>query len=124
MDILNQLAVALGFATLAGLNLYLTVLVTGLAIRMDWIQLSSQYDQLSVLGSDAVLIAAGFLDSVVLESQGRRLMVKGRTYKVWIDAHSPDPNVDVQREVLRTTVTVLDLRSGELQVVDTGGARS
>ncbi|MCB1093026.1 MAG: DUF4126 domain-containing protein, partial [Verrucomicrobiae bacterium] len=59
MDILNQLAVALGFATLAGLNLYLTVLVTGLAIRMDWIQLSSQYDQLSVLGSDAVLIAAG-----------------------------------------------------------------
>ncbi|MCB1087991.1 MAG: DUF4126 domain-containing protein, partial [Verrucomicrobiae bacterium] len=59
MDILNQLAVALGFATLAGLNLYLTVLVTGLAIRMDWIQLSSQYDQLSVLGSDWVLIAAG-----------------------------------------------------------------
>ena len=75
-------------------------------------------------GHLAVLIAAGFLDSVVLESQGRRLMVKGRTYKVWIDAHSPDPNVEVQREVLRTTVTVLDLRSGELQVVDTGGARS
>lgn len=59
MDILNTLAVALGFATLAGLNLYLTVFVTGLAIRMDWLQLSSQYEQLSVLGSDAVLIAAG-----------------------------------------------------------------
>ncbi len=59
MDILNQLAVALGFATLAGLNLYLTVFITGLAIRMDWVQLSSQYEQLSVLGSDAVLIASG-----------------------------------------------------------------
>ncbi|MCB1062842.1 MAG: DUF4126 domain-containing protein [Verrucomicrobiae bacterium] len=59
MDILNQLAVALGFATLAGLNLYLTVFITGLAIRMDWVQLSSQYDQLGILGSDAVLIAAG-----------------------------------------------------------------
>lgn len=59
MDILNQLAVALGFATLAGLNLYLTVFITGLAIRMNWLELSTQYEQLSVLGSDAVLIAAG-----------------------------------------------------------------
>lgn len=59
MDILNQLAVALGFATLAGLNLYMTVFITGLAIRMDWVQLSSQYDQLSILGSDAVLMASG-----------------------------------------------------------------
>lgn len=59
MDILNQLAVALGFATLAGLNLYMTVFITGLAIRLDWVQLSTQYDQLSVLGSDAVLVASG-----------------------------------------------------------------
>ncbi len=59
MEILNTLAVALGFATLAGLNLYLTVFVTGLAIRMDWVQLSSQYEQLSVLGGDAILIASG-----------------------------------------------------------------
>lgn len=59
MDILNQLAVALGFATLAGLNLYMTVFITGIAIRMDWVQLSSQYEQLSILGSDAVLVASG-----------------------------------------------------------------
>lgn len=59
MEILNTLAVALGFATLAGLNLYLTVFITGLAIRMDWLQLASQYDQLSVLGADAVLMASG-----------------------------------------------------------------
>lgn len=59
MEILNTLAVALGFATLAGLNLYLTVFITGLAIRMDWLQLASQYEQLSVLGGDAVLVASG-----------------------------------------------------------------
>ncbi len=59
MDTIDQLSVALGFATLAGLNLYLTVLVTGLAIRFNWVALTEQYDQLSVLGSPVVIIAAG-----------------------------------------------------------------
>ncbi|MCB1233793.1 MAG: DUF4126 domain-containing protein [Verrucomicrobiae bacterium] len=59
MEILNQLAVALGFATLAGLNLYLTVFITGMAIRNGWVELSSQYSQLEVLGGDTVLIASG-----------------------------------------------------------------
>lgn len=59
MEILNQLALALGFATLAGLNLYMTVFITGLAIRMNWVELSTQYEQLSVLGHDGVLIASG-----------------------------------------------------------------
>lgn len=59
MDILEQLSVALGFATLAGLNLYLTVFLTGLAIRLDWVVLSEKFENLSVLGSDAVLLASG-----------------------------------------------------------------
>jgi len=59
MEILEQLAVALGFATLAGLNLYLTVFIVGMAIRNGWVDLAPQYEQLSVLGGDAVLIASG-----------------------------------------------------------------
>jgi len=59
MDVIDQLSIALGFATLAGLNLYLTVFVTGLAIRFQWILLSSEYHNLEVLGHPAVLIAAG-----------------------------------------------------------------
>ena len=35
MDILEQLGLAMGLATLAGVNLYLTVLLTGVAVRFD-----------------------------------------------------------------------------------------
>jgi len=59
MEIIDQLSVALGFATLAGLNLYLTVLIAGLAIRFNWIALADQYEQLMVLGHPAVIAAAG-----------------------------------------------------------------
>lgn len=59
MDVLDQLAVALGFATLAGLNLYLTVLVTGMAIRFHWIELLPQYEGLGVLAEWPVLAVAG-----------------------------------------------------------------
>jgi hypothetical protein len=61
MDILNQLGVALGLATLAGVNLYLTVLLTGLAIRFNLLNLATQYEQLGVLGDPVVLIVAGVL---------------------------------------------------------------
>ncbi|WAC20872.1 DUF4126 domain-containing protein [Luteolibacter sp. SL250] len=61
MSVIDQLGVALGLATLAGVNLYLTVLVAGLAIRFDWIGLSSSYEQLSVLGNDWVLGVAGVM---------------------------------------------------------------
>lgn len=61
MSLLDQLGVALGFATLAGLNLYLTVLVAGLAIRFHWIELSDSYVQLAVLGNPWVLGVAGLL---------------------------------------------------------------
>lgn len=59
MEILETLCVALGFATLAGLNLYLVVLVTGLAINQGWVDVSSTYPDLLVLGDPAVLTAAG-----------------------------------------------------------------
>ena len=61
MDVLQKLGPALGFATLAGLNLYLTVLITGLAIHFHWIDLSATYPDLQVLGHPTVLIVAGVL---------------------------------------------------------------
>lgn len=59
MEVLETLAVALGFATLAGLNLYLVVLVTGLAINQGWVDVSTTYPGLMVLGDPAVVAAAG-----------------------------------------------------------------
>jgi len=58
---LNLLAVALGLACLAGVNLYLTVFVTGLAIHFHWITLAPQYQSLEVLGNPWVITIAGIL---------------------------------------------------------------
>ena len=61
MEQLNLLGVALGLATLAGINLYLTVFVTGLAVNQHWITLAPQYQSLEVLGHPAIIIIAGIL---------------------------------------------------------------
>jgi len=58
---LNLLAVALGLACLAGVNLYLTVFVTGLAIHFHWIVLAPQYQSLEVLGNPWIITFAGIL---------------------------------------------------------------
>ncbi|MDA7922685.1 DUF4126 domain-containing protein [Verrucomicrobiales bacterium] len=59
MEVLETLAVALGFATLAGLNLYLVVLLTGMAINQGWVDVSVTYPDLMALGDPAVITAAG-----------------------------------------------------------------
>ncbi|MFV0337247.1 MAG: DUF4126 domain-containing protein [Chthoniobacterales bacterium] len=59
METLELLGVALGLAALAGINLYLTVFATGLAIRMGWLQLSPQYESLSILADPTILTIAG-----------------------------------------------------------------
>lgn len=61
METLQLLGAALGLATLAGINLYLTVFVTGLAIQQHWITLSAQYQGLAILGEPAIVIVAGIL---------------------------------------------------------------
>ena len=61
MEQLSLLGVALGLATLAGINLYLTVFVTGLAVNQHWITLSEQYQSLEVLGHPAIITVAGVL---------------------------------------------------------------
>jgi SAM-dependent methyltransferase len=81
-------------------------------------------------GHLAVLIAAGFLNNILLEaspstSSGqapRRLLVKGRTFKELVPVESGDPEVEIEREVLRTSVVALDLRTGRFEVIEQGGS--
>jgi hypothetical protein len=61
VDRLNLLGVALGLACLAGINLYLTVFVTGLAIHFHWITLAPAYQSLGVLGEPWIIALAGIL---------------------------------------------------------------
>jgi hypothetical protein len=61
VDRFNLLSVALGLACLAGINLYLTVFVTGLAIHFHWIALAPQYQSLEVLGQPWIIAIAGIL---------------------------------------------------------------
>lgn len=61
MDTLQLLGTALGFATLAGLNLYLTVFVTGLAIQQNWITLLPQYEPLNLLAHPVIIGIAAVL---------------------------------------------------------------
>ncbi len=63
MQVLQQLGVALGFATLAGVNLYLTVFVTSLALYNGWVVIDpiSPYHHLAILGHPAVVAVAGVM---------------------------------------------------------------
>jgi len=58
---LDLLSVALGLAALAGVNLYLTVFATGLAIHFHWITLAPQYQSLEILGNPWIITIAGIL---------------------------------------------------------------
>lgn len=72
-------------------------------------------------GHLALLIAAGMLNNVELSQGGQRVLVKGRTYKELVSIDSGDDDTEVRREVIRTSITVLDLASGAIEVVDQGG---
>jgi hypothetical protein len=61
MEQLNLLGTALGLATLAGIDLYLTVFVSGLAIHFCWITLAPQYQSLEILGNPWIITIAGIL---------------------------------------------------------------
>jgi Domain of unknown function (DUF4126) len=61
MTVVEQLGIALGLSTLAGLNLYLTVLVAGCAVRFHWLELAGSYGQMAILGNPWVLGVAGGL---------------------------------------------------------------
>ncbi len=62
MKTLTLLGTTLGLSFTAGLNLYATVLVTGLALRLHWVQLPPGLDGLSALEHPVVLAVAGQID--------------------------------------------------------------
>ena len=64
-------------------------------------------------GHMAMLVAAGFLDNLTLEADGRRILVKGRTSKE-MTLVEDSPQKEVHRERLKTTVVALDLDDGEI----------
>ena len=61
METIQTLGTALGLSTLAGIDLYITVFFTGLAINLGWVQLSPQLQSLHVLGDPVVLAVAGVM---------------------------------------------------------------
>lgn len=61
MDLLKALATAVSLGALAGVNLYLTVFITGLAARFDWISFPPALAGLEVLGSPVLLAISGTL---------------------------------------------------------------
>ena len=63
-------------------------------------------------GHMAMLVAAGFLDNLVLEGDDRRILVKGRTSKDMVLVEDA-PEKEVHREKLTTTVVALDLGDGQ-----------
>jgi predicted RNA methylase len=69
-------------------------------------------------GHLALLIAAGMLNNVVLEQDGRRVLVKGRAYKELVAVETEDEDARIEREVLRTSIKVFDLANGAIESVD------
>ncbi len=61
METLSLLGVALGFATLSGINLYLTTFLAGMAIRFNWINLADKYESLAILANPWIIGVAGIL---------------------------------------------------------------
>ena len=61
METLQLLATALGLSALSGINLYLTVFATSLALNLGWLHLSPELQQLQVLASPGILVISGIL---------------------------------------------------------------
>lgn len=65
-------------------------------------------------GHMGMLIAAGFLDNLMLENEeGNRVLVKGKTVKI-MELVDETENSEVFREKMKTSVLALDLNSGEM----------
>ena len=71
-------------------------------------------------GHMAMLVAAGFLDNLTLEADGKRVLVKGRTTKK-MELVEATPDSETWRDRMHTTIRVLDLDTGEIQDVETKG---
>ncbi|MCY4616958.1 MAG: hypothetical protein OXD50_00170, partial [Chloroflexi bacterium] len=68
-------------------------------------------------GHLAMLVAAGFLDNLELETPESRVLVKGRTTKEMVLVEEGETH-DVYREQLQTSVVTLDLDSGRIERIE------
>lgn len=57
----DTIGLVFGLASLAGVNLYLTLLVLGLAVHFEWMKLGAAYEHLQVLGQPWVLGLVGVM---------------------------------------------------------------
>jgi len=71
-------------------------------------------------GHLAQLIAAGFINNQVLEANGKRLLIKGRTVKESMEIPSGDEDTTIERDVIRTSIMALDER-GQIIEIGEGG---
>jgi len=55
MDVLEQLSLALGLAGLAGVNLYLTTALVGIAVHFDLLRLAERHEALAAVGHPLVI---------------------------------------------------------------------
>lgn len=70
-------------------------------------------------GHVALLTAAGFLDNMVLDSKGSPpILVKGRTYKEK-ELREDNEEKQVWIEVMRTSITAMNLETGEISRINT-----
>lgn len=67
-------------------------------------------------GHLALMMASGLLNNCVIEGNGRRLLVRGRVRKDVLEYDEEDDRgtKHVERDVIKTEVTALDLDTGEL----------
>ncbi|MDZ4815614.1 MAG: DUF4126 domain-containing protein [Verrucomicrobiota bacterium] len=64
METLQLIAIALGLAALCGINLYLTLFLTGLTLKFGWITLLPEMEGLNLLQDPVVLTITGLLYAV------------------------------------------------------------
>jgi len=67
-------------------------------------------------GHVALMMASGLLNNTVVEAQGRRLLVRGRVRKevVSYDEEDDKGTKHIERDIIKTEVTALDLDTAEL----------
>lgn len=119
METLQTLGIALGLASLAGLNLYLTVFVTGLAIQQQWIDVAQTHPDLLVLGHPAIVAIAGvlyvmqfFADKVpwvdsLWDTVHTLIRPVGGAFLALKAIGTPDPAIDVIAALLAGGVTLM-----------------
>jgi len=69
-------------------------------------------------GHLAMLIAAGLMRNLLLEKDGKRLLIKGRTRKVQEKVDSGEENTEIVRDRFLTEITSLDLNTGDIEELD------